>query len=222
MLPDNCYYRIAEYLINPHKQYLTAFFHKIFNIFKNSHKDFLKIIVDYYIRSLQILYNIDVDIQLTDETKYMIQDKILCRIMRKNNISSHTELKDFRNNNEIFEYKDIGAKQRTFIYFLAIFNGYIWYSNIISSGHDYAIKPELDKKINKLIMYESNGITGYKLKDLQKHRIASIDFFELCVSNKKKGDCLYKLKNDTDGCNLAVDKLSIVHERKDLKLIKIF
>ena len=217
-----CYHRIAEYLINPHKQYTSAFFHKIFNIFKNSHKDFLKIVVDYYIRSLQLLYKINVDIQLTEDTKYMIQDKILCRIMNKKSISSHTELKDFRNNNKIFEYKNIRAKQRKFIYFLAIFNGYIWYSITILSGYSYAVKPELDRKINKLIMYETNGIYGYKLQDLQKYRIASIDFFELCVSNIKKGDCLYKLKVDEQGYNIYIDKIGIIHERKDLKLYKIF
>ena len=217
-----CYHRIAEYLINPHKQYTSAFFHKIFNIFKNSHKDFLKIVVDYYIRSLQLLYKINVDIQLTEDTKYMIQDKILCRIMNKKSISSHTELKDFRNNNKIFEYKNIRAKQRKFIYFLAIFNGYIWYSKIINSGYGHSRKCELSERIDKLTMYCEDDTYGYRLEDLQKYRIASSDFFELSVSTEKKGDCLYFFKGDEDGECVSIAKLGIIHERKDLKLYKIF
>ena len=227
-LSDNCYYKIAEYLINPNKQYITAFFHKIFNIFKNSHKDFLKIVVNYYIRSLQILYQIDVNIQLTDETKYMIQDKILSRIMKKNNIDNHTELKDFRNNNDIFEYKNIRAKKRKIIYFLAIFNGYIWYSNIISSGVDngYEFEKKLRNLYNKKTYEKGNYI--FKLKDLQKNKLACIDFFELYKLSEKKGDNLYIAKDfelifyNKDGCFRCLSQAGMVWHIKDLKLIKIF
>ena len=76
-LPPDCYCHISKYLINPHST--TAFFHKFFNIFKNTHKDFLRIVIDYYIRLLQVFYNIDVDIELND----IIKTKILARILKK-------------------------------------------------------------------------------------------------------------------------------------------
>ena len=240
-LPNICYYNIAGFLIDPKKKYLTAFFHKIFNIFKNSHQEFLKITVNYYIRSLQILYNIDVGIEITEDNKYMIQDKILSTIMKKN-IKSHNELKDLRNNdNKIIEYFDISNPlKRKLIYFLAIFNGYIWYSNMKYSGvhFGYNFQYQLEKldKENKNNGYEC-GI--YKLSDLHKKRIACMDMFELYTAHNDsvmsqcdviKDDKSKTLEPTTRKCdnlyilsdNASLGRAGLAHHCKDLRLVKIF
>jgi hypothetical protein len=47
--------------------------------YDDTHKDFLRIVINYYIRLLQLFYNIDVDVELND----IIKTKILARIMKK-------------------------------------------------------------------------------------------------------------------------------------------
>lgn len=193
-LPADCYGRISEYLINPRST--TSFFHKFFNIFKNTHKDFLRIVINHFLRLLQVLYDIDVD----DEMNDIIKTKILARIINKKSLTGDIILQDFMDNKKIINYKSVkNILQREKIYYLAIFNGYIWNSNKLYSGFkviDVGICRFLNKleSLEKTEPFKEHG--AYKLSDLVKLKIYDMNCFELYIRNTKKKNSLYKLKND--------------------------
>ena len=216
-LPDDCYGHISEYLINPHST--TAFFHKLFNIFKNTHKDFLRIAINHYLRLLQVLYDIDVYDELNDN----IKTKILTRIMKKKSLTGDIILQSFRDGDKIIYHTDVEKPlHRKKIYYLAIFNGYIWYSKTLYSGlkYDSSYRSLFSKRLKSLENKEAFIEHGaYKLSDLVKLKLDDMERFELYIRNPKKGDSLYKLKVE-DGYHIW-EKTGLKYCSKDLKLVKI-
>ena len=129
-------------------------------------------------------------------------------------------MQDFKEDNAIINYKDVSKPlNRKKIYYLAIFNGYIWYSKKLYSGLKFDRKsPGFTDTLSSLEDTEEfKTHKAYKLSDLVKLKIDNIADFELYIKKNPHDNSIYTLKVHYG----LTERYKTVFCSKDLNLFKI-
>lgn len=135
-------------------------------------------------------------------------DELIKKVSRKQNIKWFPCYIHFNKNlnNSLIKFEQLKTKHRLIVYYLALFNGYIFVCT-------------------KNVMYEKFGYgydkldpnTVYNYKYLKQKRNHNLKYFDLVEKGRDIWNNKYKLKKDA-----MVYKKDVTIEIKDLDCIKIF